>query len=79
MSSKINNKNTIDNILNHIVKEKDKVEKMTKKLLNTSKKTSISNNKHNSTKKIDINKIKMENLVKMSGMSSTSNDDKKRK
>ena len=69
MTSKINNRNTIDNVLNHIVKEKEKLSKITKKVLSSSKKTSISNNKNN-TKKQDVNKDDLEKLFKMHSLDS---------
>ena len=45
MSSKTNpnqnpNKNTINDLLNHIVKEKDKLDKLTKTVVSTNKKSS---------------------------------------
>jgi len=50
MSSKTNpNKNTINDLLNHIVKEKDKLDKLTKTVVSTNKKSS---HKSISTKKI---------------------------
>ena len=54
MSSKTNpNKNTINDLLNHIVTEKDKLDKLTKTVVSTSKKSS---HKSINTKKLSKNK-----------------------